>query len=306
MNLSLRTEDMQKQAMKDRSVLQNYLNIPMIEIEQLNPRVRALHGVQVVSYRSKGGDVLDDEPALDYEYDWVGGEIIFVENPYPRPPVGTGRVAFVADDEQDPAGTPVPLPEGTLSGSTTGWNKEFLASHYLENYWKIIDENFEAQVQERCFNILCNKAIASMQATGQEVDAKATEKIEAEARAKIEEAARLQAKGSPSMTVNVHRTTMIPQTFTRKITPEQGMSEIEKSPLFQQLQQQNKELQESVRKLTSILSDKGSDGNGKSDEKPKKGLTKEQRLENLAKGREKARKNREKKKSRELAGNLAG
>jgi len=297
MNLAIKKEDMQKQMMEDRKVLQNFLNIPVIELEQLNPRVRCLHGVQTVKYRSKGGDVLDDETSLEYEYDWVGGEIVFVDNPYPRPPVGTGRVALVPDDSKDPTGNAIALPEGCLSGSISGWNLEFLASHYLENYWKIIDEEYEKVVQERCFNILCNRG-----------------KSEDEAKAKVAESAELQAKGSPSMVVNVRRITTIPQTFTRKVTPEQNFDVIENHPIFKQMQQQNEEMRKMIEKLAAknaVVADepepkKEPNGKKASGKKAgeKKGLTKEQRMENFKRGREAYQ--AKMRKEKELTGNLAG
>lgn len=283
MNLAITKEIAQKQMMEDRKVLQNYLNIPVIEIEQLNPRIRALHGIQMVKYRSRGGDVLDDETSIEYEYDWIGGEIVFVENPYPRPPIGTGRVSFVPDDEADPTGNGIQLPDGCLSGSTTGWNLEFLASHYLENYWKIIDENYERKVQERCFNILCNKGVP-----------------EKEARAKVEESAEKQANGSPSMVVNIRRTTMIPQTFQRKFTPEMSMGPVESHPLFQQMMKQNEEMSKVIQQLT-----KKNQPEEPAEKKPngkKRGGASPAQLEALKRGREK----RMAKKKKELTGNLAG
>jgi hypothetical protein len=286
MNLSIRTEDAQKQMMKDRNVLQNYLNIPIIEVEQLNPRVIALHGIMVPKYRSQGGGMDDFEGTVSYEYDWIGGELVFIDNPYPRPPVGTGKIAFLCDDERDPLGSPMPVPEGAKSGEAFGWNKEFLASHYLENFWNIMDPEIEAEVQQRCFNILVNSG-----------------KPGKEARALVEDAAKKQASGSLMVNVNVTRTTMIPRSFTRKMTPEAKQSDLEKSEMFQEMVKQNKELQETVRKLM----DKGGKPaeleamRVKVEKKPektkKKGCSREDFLTRMEKG---------KKKRAELTGNLAG
>lgn len=275
--------------MEDRKVLQNYLNIPVIEIEQLNPRVRSLHGIQDVKYRSRGGDILDDERSIEYDYDWVGGEIVFIDNPYSRPPVGTGRVAFVPDDSKDPTGSVISLPDGALSGNTSGWNLEFLASHYLENYWKIIDSKYEEIVQERCFNILCNKGVS-----------------QEDAKAKVAEAAQKQASGSPSIMVNVRRTTTMPQTFQRKITPEQNMGAIESHPIYQQLLKQNEEMSKQIQELVKKSSPEKKEPNGKK-AGAKKGLSDEERLANLKRGREAYQaKLREEKAKKGLTGNLAG
>ena len=289
MNLSIRTEDAQKQMMKDRNVLQNYLNIPIIEVEQLNPRVIALHGIMVPKYRSHGGGQEDFDSTVSYEYDWVGGELVFIENPYPRQPVGTGRIAFLCDDEKDPLGTPTPVPEAAKSGQAFGWNKEFLASHYLENFWKIMDPEVEAEVQQRCFNILLN-----------------SEKSEDEAKTLIEEAAKKQAAGSPMVNVNVTRTTMIPQSFTRKMTPEARQSDLEKSEMFQEMVRQNKELQETVRKLmadkseparTEAMRVKKKQEPKKPENNKKNGCSREEFLARMERG---------KKKKAELTGNLVG
>ena len=150
----------QMAAMERNNVLQNILRIPLIEIEQLNPRIRQLHGAMGVRYHQVGGGDGDLDGTVNYEYDWEGQAVTFASNPLPRVPVGTGKVAYIADDSQDPAGEGIPVPKGALSGELFGWNREMLASHYGECYWKIIDPKIDAEIRDRYRSILINKYMA--------------------------------------------------------------------------------------------------------------------------------------------------
>lgn len=75
--------------------------------------------------------------------------------------MGTGKVAFIADDENDPTGEGIAVPPGALSGELFGWNRELLASHYGECYWKIVDKDLDAEIRDRYRSILINKFTAA-------------------------------------------------------------------------------------------------------------------------------------------------
>lgn len=145
----------QQSLVNENNIVQNYLGIKMIEIEQLNPRINQLNGVMKVKYHGTGD--VDGGEAVNYDYEWVGGEIVFVQNPFMRVPMGTGKVAFIHDDSQDPVfSNRIKVPEGALSGEEYGWNRELLASHYGDCYWRIVDEEIDLEIRERYRNILKN------------------------------------------------------------------------------------------------------------------------------------------------------
>ena len=77
--------------LQENNIIQNYLDIPLIEIEQLNPRIKQLNGIMVVKYYAVGDE---NEEAVQYEYEWDGGDLVFTANPFPRRPQGTGQVSL--------------------------------------------------------------------------------------------------------------------------------------------------------------------------------------------------------------------
>jgi hypothetical protein len=145
----------QIQLARDLNILHGVLGYEFIEIEQLRADARELQGVMVVKYTEIADD--DDMLALDsggqqvneedhYPHAIEGGSLKFVKNPYMRRALGTGRVAFLVDDQEE-------LPVNALSGEQRGWNREFLASHYFAGYWKIVDDAIDAEVRERAEKI---------------------------------------------------------------------------------------------------------------------------------------------------------
>lgn len=154
---------------RDLSIIVNAIGIPVIEIEQCDPRVRRLEGIMVCKYR----EVQQTEEELmsgqeqgnqssKYPYKIEGGTLEFVQNPYARKPIGTGRVAFLIDDQEE-------VPRGAMSGSPRGWNREFLASHMVAEedefkknpnkavrYWYIVDDNIRREIAARAAAIRAN------------------------------------------------------------------------------------------------------------------------------------------------------
>lgn len=147
----------QKKTMRDLNVIVQQLGFRVIEIEQLNPRVREVAGVQVCRYKELPQIEIDQmqqrmgaAPTAQelYPYDIDGGTIAFAESPFPRQmsPGSTGRVAFVLDDDMD-------TPEYAYSGEKKGWNREFLASHYNDGFWRIVDPEIDKEIRERADKI---------------------------------------------------------------------------------------------------------------------------------------------------------
>jgi len=298
MNISMKTSDLQKQMTDDMSVLQNIIHMPIIEIEQLNPRIVGVQGVMAIRYRKKGGDI---DTELAYEYEWVAGELYFVESPFARKQQGTGKVGFVCDDERDPAGLqnpedpnspiipPIPVPEGAKSGAQFGWNKEFLASHYGECYWKILDPEIDKEVQDRYYNILINLAIEKS------TDKKLTEAIKEEAKEKVGRAVAEQSKGISGTNVKISRVSNTPFVVTQQRGLQQGIPRQDTGDLTQELIRENAELKA---RLDSQPEKKEPNG--------KKKMTKKERSEHLSR---KAKENWAKRKAVMAAaptGNLGG
>lgn len=218
--------------METNRIVQSILGIPMIEIEQLNSRCRSINGIMKVNYTKMSADIRDPDGAVSYEYDWVGGEMEFVPNPYPRPPLGTGKIAFIADDSMDPQGKPVALPKDAMSGLETGWNREFLASHYGECYWRIVDPKIDAEIRERYRCILINRGVSRE-----------------DAERSVEEAVKKQGIGSMgSQKVIVSRSSE-PVTRAVMVKPQPSTGEIENHPLFAAIRRENEELREAMKKF---------------------------------------------------------
>lgn len=163
--LSVQTSYQAKLA-KDLAVITNILGLRVIEIEQRNPNIRQLEGIMVCKYKevaqtdedlmAPGG--VGHTESNRFPHEIVGGSLTFIQNPYARRAVGTGRVAFLIDDEE-------PTPRGAMSGATKGWNREFLASHMADpvatGYWQIVDDDIRREIAARADSIKSNAAKAA-------------------------------------------------------------------------------------------------------------------------------------------------
>lgn len=233
----------QQTLMQRNNVITNILGIPLIEIEQINPRINKLSGAMGVRYNNVGGDVDDPESQLDYEYEYVGAEIEFIANPIPRAPLGTGKVAFLCDDEMDANGKKIQVPVGSLSGEEYGWNRELLASHYAEGYWRIVDPTIDGEIQERYRHIIKSKMI------DEDTRMYSDEAVEELIKDAVSRQMR-GIRGSQKITV---RTTATPVIKERVVSGYGAKAEIENHPLFQELRKQNADLND---KLTKLLADR--------------------------------------------------
>ncbi len=125
--------------------INGHTDYQMIEIEQINPKFNRIESVQVLKYAVKWDNADHDNPVVS---ELTGkritaGTLVFVDNPYPnRKPIGTGRVQYLINDNEDNFDT-------ALSGEPKGKNLEFLASHYGEKLFKIIDPAWEKVVKKR-------------------------------------------------------------------------------------------------------------------------------------------------------------
>lgn len=124
-------------------IITNHTDYELIEIEQTDKAANKMQGIMVCNYHI----IYDDSDPLDPTVDKVlpriaGGELFFAENPFPRKPVGTGKVAYlIADNEK--------TPKNSLSGEPLGWNLEFLAAHYDQGWFKVIDKKWERKIKKR-------------------------------------------------------------------------------------------------------------------------------------------------------------
>lgn len=144
----------QKDTMEYLNVVVNHLGYEVIEIELVNPKVQEITGVKVVKYRTPNRSIeqitqqLGHMPSAQelYPHKITGGSLKFSQSPYPRMPLATGLVAFVLDDQEE-------VPRAAKSGAKTGWNREFLASHYHAGYWKIVDGEIDDEIRRRADRI---------------------------------------------------------------------------------------------------------------------------------------------------------
>jgi len=237
MNQGDMTEQMK--LVESNNIIQNILRIPLIEIEQLNPRIRQLNGAMTVAFHQTGGSGADLEGTISYEYDWVGGEIRFLPNPLARTPIGTGKVAYIADDANDPTGEGIQVPAGALSGELFGWNRELLASHYGECYWKIVDPQIDAEIRDRYRSILINKFMS----VG--VDEKPAEK---QANAMVADAVEKQALGAiGAVKVQVSRSSVIAGSGAKGDRPKRHFSGSDREAA-EALRRENEELKAQIAK----------------------------------------------------------
>jgi Skp family chaperone for outer membrane proteins len=227
---------MMAMTMQENNIVQNFLRIPLIEIEQLDPKVQELQGAMKVKYRTKRGAMIDieDEPS-EYEYEWVGGAIEFVPNPYPRVPMGTGKVAWLPDDAEDPSGSAITLPENTKSGERYGWNRELLASHYGEGYWKIVDPRIDEEIRKRYRNILAN-TLEDSTIKEQEIERKLAD-------------AQAAQQGIARHCVTVTRMSMPGGSREVVMKKETATEDIDQHPVVQAVRKENEELKKLVQAM---------------------------------------------------------
>ncbi len=133
------------QAAQDYRLITNHTDFDIIEIEQTNKRYNNMQGIQICSYKAVWDDEDPTSPVIkSINPKVIGGKVLFVENPFARKPVkgGTGRVAFLINDDRK-------TPKGSLSGEAHGWNIEFLAAHYDEGWFVVVDQKWDKVVQKR-------------------------------------------------------------------------------------------------------------------------------------------------------------
>jgi hypothetical protein len=141
-------------------LVRRYTKYELIEIEQINPSANYIQGTMMLRYKKE----MDDTDPQNVSVKGIrgnridGGTMVFVEDPYPnvRKPVGTGKVTYLLDDELPP--DKEDFPNGYLSGAEKGYNLEFLASHYGEAMWTIIDPKWDKIVRERYEAMMKEKA----------------------------------------------------------------------------------------------------------------------------------------------------
>jgi hypothetical protein len=152
--LSVQTTD-QATLAKDLAVITNILGLKVIEIEQRDPRIRQLEGFMVCKYKEipqsdeelmAAATSTGHTEQQRYPHEIVGGTVKFLQNPSVRRAIGTGRVAFLIDDD-------MPVPPGAMSGAKTGWNREALASNMNDpvacNFWYIVDDDIRREIGAR-------------------------------------------------------------------------------------------------------------------------------------------------------------
>lgn len=133
-----------EQLIQDRNVIRNHTPFDEIIIEQTNKRANHMQGIVKCHYTPIWDDTEPENPIIDH-VNWkkIGGNINFIANPFGDITItGTGRIALLINDDN-------PVPKHSLSGETTGFNLEFLASHYGEGWFKIIDPEIEKEVKKR-------------------------------------------------------------------------------------------------------------------------------------------------------------
>lgn len=138
---------------QDVRLINNFTELELIEIEQTNRRYNRMQGIQVCYYRTIMNEDEPGNPTVsEVKPRITGGELVFADNPFPRKPLkgGTGRVAYLVNDNMD-------TPDGALSGEVKGWNLEFLAAHYADGWFKVVDPKWDRKVKKRHEAILKKK-----------------------------------------------------------------------------------------------------------------------------------------------------
>lgn len=135
---------------QDVRLINNFTDYELIEIEQTNRFYKRMQGVQICHYKILWDESEPGNPTVrEIKPRIIGGELVFADNPFNRKPIegGTGRVAFLVNDNED-------TPEGALSGEVKGWNQEFLAAHYADGWFKIVDKKWDKIIRKRHEEIL--------------------------------------------------------------------------------------------------------------------------------------------------------
>lgn len=142
----------EKEMLLDRiSTINSKTKYELIEIEQVSSRFNGATGLKDIRYKK----ILDDSDPGHVTVkelkgiEFYGSELRFYENPYSRKPLSgtTGKVAFILADNEL-------VPVNSQSGEKTGWNLEFLASHYGLGLFKIVDPKWDDKVRSRYEKIL--------------------------------------------------------------------------------------------------------------------------------------------------------
>lgn len=139
---------------EERRLIYSKSKYEMIEIEQVNPKFAGIKGAVKLDY-NKVIDVDDPTHVKSITIKnppFKGANILFVDCLEARKtlPGTTGKVAFLIADDMD-------VPVGSMSGEKTGWNLEFLASHYGENLFKIVEPKWDEIVKARYEKIIETK-----------------------------------------------------------------------------------------------------------------------------------------------------
>jgi len=134
------------------SHITNILGKRMIKVAQMRKGLISFAGTldltwkQVRDYNPDENEEVDDG---EYKQEVTGNNMLeFTVDPFPSGiPVGTGKVAYLFDDEED-------TPRMSKSGAEKGWNRDWLASHYNDGIKIVGDPDIEEDVKRRYDNIL--------------------------------------------------------------------------------------------------------------------------------------------------------
>ena len=146
---SINTEE-QKKLVEKLSVVINTLGYKYIKVAQLKSDFQSVSGIVDVDYKENRD--WEENNGERYKHSLIGNKTLdFVQDPYPMegPGKGTGKVAYMIDDN-------MPVPVGSKSKATKGWNREFLASQYGSGVLMILDEEEDKEIKQRHDEIMAN------------------------------------------------------------------------------------------------------------------------------------------------------
>ena len=134
-------------------VTHNELGFNLIKIKQMSRRFTGGHGILDIQYVQKR----EFDPERDeqkFTWSFRGGRLEFTDDPLPTQDSlgGTGKVYYMLDDKVSIEPGSEHLKEGAVSGATTGYNREYLATHWGAGF-KIVDPEVEKDVAQRAQNI---------------------------------------------------------------------------------------------------------------------------------------------------------
>ena len=142
--------------LEERRLIYSKSKYEMIEIEQVNTKFTEIKGAVKLDFNVQR-DVDDPKhikSIIIKNPPFKGTNIVFIDCPEARKslPGTTGKVAFLIADDID-------VPVGAMSGEKTGWNLEFLASHYGENLFKVVDPKWDEIIKFRYEKIIETKKL---------------------------------------------------------------------------------------------------------------------------------------------------